>query len=184
MIAGTPVLDIKPYIPAYDSPETRTRVEPHDVNTHQSDASSVEESNISNLPNTPDTDTPSDLRGERTDCDSEHQVSEEKREADVPLTDSSPVSSQFSLHRVLEEVKAFVSQDDFCQSVEQVSDSPVKKSSESTGNRPCYGEEVYSTIADWIRAPPVASLEVHFTPRAEKELAAFLPSHVSGKTLV
>ncbi|XP_034458671.1 tRNA (adenine(37)-N6)-methyltransferase isoform X2 [Hippoglossus hippoglossus] len=180
MIAGTPVLDIKPYIPAYDSPQTRTRMEPYDVNTHQSDASSVEESNISNLPNTPDTDTQSDLRGERSDCDLEHQVSEDKREADVPLTDSSRVSSQFSLHRVLEEVKAYLSQDDFCQSEEQVSDSSVKKPSESTVDRPCYGEEVYSTIADWISAPPVATLEVHFTPRAERELAEFLPSHVSG----
>ncbi|XP_060948053.1 tRNA (adenine(37)-N6)-methyltransferase isoform X1 [Limanda limanda] len=180
MIAGTPVLDIKPYIPAYDSPQTRTHKEPYDVNTHQSDASSEEESNISNLPNTPHTDTQSEQRGERTDCDVAQQVSEDKREADVPLTDSSGVSSQSSLHRVLEEVKAFVIQDDFCQSEEQVSDSPVKKSSESTVERPCYGEEVLSTIADWIRSPPVASLEVRFTPRAERELAEFLTSDVSG----
>ncbi|CAB1436417.1 unnamed protein product [Pleuronectes platessa] len=152
MIAGTPVLDIKPYIPAYDSPQTRTHKEPNDLNTHQSDASSDEESNISNLP------TPQIL-----------------------TLNSSGVSSQSSLHRVLEEVKAFVIQDDFCQSEEQVSDSPVKKAPESTvDDRPCYGEEVYSTIADWIRAPPVSSLEVRFTPRAEKELAEFLTSDVSG----
>nr|XP_019956781.1 PREDICTED: tRNA (adenine(37)-N6)-methyltransferase [Paralichthys olivaceus] len=174
MIAGTPVLDIKPYIPAYDSPQTRTHMEPYDVNT---DASSVEESNILN---TSDTDPQSDLRAERTDCDLESQVSEDNCEAVVPSIASASVSAQFSLHRVLEEAKAYMSQDGFCQSEQQVSESPVNKSSESTVDRPCYGEEVYSTIAGWIRAPPVASLEVRFTPRAERELAEFLPAHESG----
>lgn len=40
--------------------------------------------------------------------------------------------------------------------------------------RPCYGEEAYSTIAGWIREPPVTSLEVRFTPHAERELGEFL----------
>uniref|UniRef100_A0A8C4GPG1 tRNA methyltransferase O n=1 Tax=Dicentrarchus labrax TaxID=13489 RepID=A0A8C4GPG1_DICLA len=45
MIAGTPVLDIKPYIPEYDSPHTRmgTDSEPYDSNTDQPQATTEAE---------------------------------------------------------------------------------------------------------------------------------------------
>ncbi|XP_071360635.1 tRNA (adenine(37)-N6)-methyltransferase [Trachinotus anak] len=182
MIAGTPVLDIKPYIPEYDSPQTRIHMDlqPYELNTVQPNATTVED-----LCKDSGTDAQSDKKvGGPDDDDLVSHVSKDKCEADVPSIDSSGVSAQFSvpkdLHDVLEEVKAYLTQSDFCQSEHQVSDSPISKPPESTVDRPCYGEEAYSTIAGWIREPPVASLEVRFTPHAERELAEFLPTHLSG----
>ncbi|AWP05473.1 putative sperm-associated antigen 5 isoform 3 [Scophthalmus maximus] len=178
MIAGTPVLDIKPYIPEYDSPQSRTRMElePCELNTHRPNATAMEGSHILDLPTGSETDGQSDLKGERTDCDDvESKLPKDKSEGDI----SSKVGAQFPLPKalrgVLEEVKAYVTQGE-----EQVPDSPINKPSESTVDRPCYGEEACSTIADWIREPLVASLGVRFTPHAEKELAEFLPAHLSG----
>lgn len=108
-------------------------------------------------------------------------------EADVPVTDSSQVGVQFSLpehlNNVLEDVKTYVTQGDLCQvgCESEDQDSPKTKPLELMGDHPCYGEEAYSTIAGWLREPPVGSLEVRFTPHAERELAQFLPTHLSGK---
>eukprot|EP00066_Takifugu_rubripes_P021953 XP_011611219.1 PREDICTED: nef-associated protein 1 isoform X2 [Takifugu rubripes] len=93
MIDGTPVLDVKPYIPEYDSPHTRKDLDPQ----------------LHDLPS--------------------------------------------------------------CSATERL---------ESTAGDLTFGEEAYSTIAGWIRAPPVGSLEVRFTPNAERELAEFLPSDFAG----
>ncbi|XP_037621766.1 tRNA (adenine(37)-N6)-methyltransferase isoform X1 [Sebastes umbrosus] len=181
MIAGTPVLDIKPYIPEYDSPHSRMDSEPYDSNTDQVQAttgSPNETTHISNL------DKDSD---DQSDGDLGSLLSRDKSEADIPVTDSTQsVSAQFCLHKdlhsVLEEAKAYVTQS--CQlsraSEDQVTDSPKTTPPESTVERPCYGEEAYSAIAGWIREPPVSSLEVRFTPQAERELADFLPTHLSG----
>lgn len=181
MIAGTPVLDIKPYIPEYDSPHTRMVM---DSNTDQPQATTVsldETTDILNLHKDSETDAQSHLKRQRTDEDESGSLPS----GDIPAADSSRVSAQFSLHSVLEEVKAYVTQGDLCQlsceGEDQVSDSPKTKPPESTVDHPCYGEEAYSTIAGWIREPPVGSLEVRFTPHAERELADFLPTHLSGK---
>ncbi|XP_051241514.1 tRNA (adenine(37)-N6)-methyltransferase [Dicentrarchus labrax] len=172
MIAGTPVLDIKPYIPEYDSPHTRmgTDSEPYDSNTDQPQA-------------TTEAGAQSDLKSETTDVDDSGSLL-----SDIPATDSSRGSAQFSLprdlHNVLEDVRAYVTQGDVrqvsCKSEDQVSDSPKTKPQESMVDHPCYGEEAYSTIAGWIREPPVGSLEVRFTPHAQRQLGEFLPTHLSG----
>lgn len=164
--------------------------ESYDSNTEEPQATAVllsEQTDILNLQKDSETDAQSDLKSERTDDD----VLGSTSEADVPVTDSSRVSVQFSLPKhlqnVLEDVKAYVTQGDLyqvgCESEDQVSDSPKTKPLESTVDHPCYGEEAYSTIAGWIREPPVGSLEVRFTPHAERELAQFLPTHLSGKPL-
>lgn len=180
MIAGTPVLDIKPYIPEYDSPNTRMDMdsEPCDSNADQPGGTTVpldESEEMLNLQNDSETDAQSDL---------ESVLARETTEAD-----SSGVAAPFSLpkhlHNVLEDVKTYVTQGDLfqlrCESDDQVSDSTKSKPQESSVEHPCYGEEAYSTIAGWIREPPVGSLEVRFTPQAERELAEFLPAHQSGK---
>lgn len=175
MIAGTPVLDIKPYIPEYDSPHTRMDSDPNTDQPQEATASPNETSDILNL------HEDSDVISERPDDDAS--------ETDIPLTDSSGVSAQLSLPKdprsVLEDVKHYVTQGDLCQpsceSEDQLSDSPKTKLPESTVDHPRYGEEACSTIAGWIREPPVGSLEVRFTPHAQRELAEFLPTHLSGK---
>uniref|UniRef100_UPI0037E8DD59 tRNA (adenine(37)-N6)-methyltransferase n=1 Tax=Semicossyphus pulcher TaxID=241346 RepID=UPI0037E8DD59 len=176
MIDGTPVLDIKPYIPEYDSPHTRRDSEPYDLKTDQPQKTAVSLNETTEILNCHEDSTETDA------------LRREKSEADIPLADSSRVSVQCSfpkdLHSVLEEVKTFVTQGELCQlsceSKDCVSVSPKTKPTELTVDRPCYGEETYSTIAGWIREPPVGSLKVRFTTLAERELAEFLPAHFSG----
>eukprot|EP00063_Salmo_salar_P075511 XP_014050346.1 PREDICTED: nef-associated protein 1 isoform X1 [Salmo salar] len=86
------------------------------------------------------------------------------------------------LTTVLGELKAYISEGDDCLTLgssvgkSQASDGPNAKPLEPVEDsaRPCYDEEAYSTIAGWIREPPVTSLEVRFTPHAERELGEFL----------
>lgn len=185
MIDGTPVLDIKPYIPEYDSPHTRRSVEPHDSSTDQPQIPSVspdETTDILNLHEDSQAHAQMHIKRQRTDDgDDSGYVSR-----DIPAADASRVAAQFSLQNVLEEVKAFVAQGELCQpsceSEDRVSNTPKTKPPESTVDRPQFGEEAYSTIAGWIREPPVSSLEVRFTPHAERELAEFLPTHLSGSS--
>lgn len=197
MIAGTPVLDIKPYIPEYDSPHTRMvfDVEQCISSTDKPKATTVspqETEDMLNLHCSSETDVQSNLKGERNDDeDFGSQISEDKTEDDLPNTDSSVISLQSSLPgdtlSVLEEVKAYLTQSDLqqlsCKRKYGVVDPKNTEPVDSTVEKPTYGEEAYSTIAGWIREPPVASLEVRFTPHAEKELAEFLPTHLSGKLL-
>ncbi|XP_076583547.1 tRNA (adenine(37)-N6)-methyltransferase [Chaetodon auriga] len=179
MIDGTPVLDIKPYIPEYDSPHTRMCMdsEPNDSNTDQPQETTESPNETTDRLNL---QKDSDEISERPDDD--------VPEADIPPTDSCGVSAQLSipkdLHNVLEDVKHYVTQGDLCQlsfeSKDQLSESPKTKRPESAVDHPRYGEEACSTIAGWIREPPVGSLEVRFTPHAQRELAEFLPTHLSG----
>ena len=47
-----------------------------------------------------------------------------------------------------------------------------------------FGEESYSTIASWIRQPPVSTLEVRFTHNAERELKEFVASDSTGMSFL
>ncbi|XP_029950664.1 tRNA (adenine(37)-N6)-methyltransferase isoform X2 [Salarias fasciatus] len=182
MIDGTPVLDIKPYIPEYDSANTRMSA---DAKPDESDMDIVvsmnEERNAMNVHK----DSDSEAEGIGVEYKAGNLPSEHTFENESSLTNPS-VKSQFSLpkhlHNVLEEVKAYVSLDEICQlgsDAKKVSDSPEAKPSESV-DHPCFGEENYTTIAGWIRQPPVASLDVRFTAHAERQLAEFLPTHLPG----
>lgn len=191
MIDGTPVLDIKPYIPEYDSPDTRINLDlqQFDSNTDQPTASQVlviREASISNLDEDSDTEAHSEIKTE--DADVEMLFSKDKFETDVSFTHSSRVSEQFVLPKdlcsVLHRVEAFVIQDDLsqhgCGGKSRVSESAKREPTALTKDQPCYGEEACATIAGWIREPPVGSLDVRFTPHAERQLAEFLPAHLSG----
>uniref|UniRef100_A0A3B5LRB1 TsaA-like domain-containing protein n=1 Tax=Xiphophorus couchianus TaxID=32473 RepID=A0A3B5LRB1_9TELE len=167
MIAGTPVLDIKPYIPEYDSLNTRTRLESNpDLQT----VSEEKEVNISSFHLEDKTDEILHLR--------------QKSEAGVCLT---PPPTQFFLPKeavsLLKEVESYVNEADLappdCEDKNKVLDCGKAEPAAEIVHRPNYGSE---TIADWIREPPVSSLDVRFTPEAQKQLEAFLPAHSSGKT--
>ncbi|XP_061626817.1 tRNA (adenine(37)-N6)-methyltransferase isoform X3 [Phyllopteryx taeniolatus] len=150
MIAGTPVLDIKPYIPDYDSPCSRKTIglEPCQSNA---DPAAL-------LPSEP----VKPQLNEKGECQFDYSSN--------PLN---PLA-------VLEEVKGYVSKSDLSQlNYDREQDSADLQVSERDRG-PCYTEEAYSTIAGWIREPPVASLEVRFTPHAQTELAEFLPTSQPG----
>ncbi|XP_061778946.1 tRNA (adenine(37)-N6)-methyltransferase [Nerophis lumbriciformis] len=161
MIAGTPVLDIKPYIPEYDSPSTRM----------SDDCEPCQQ--LDSAPLSANHPTEAQLNVKKIAV---------KSGADTPNKDGCrfPNSLPGDALAMLEEVKTYLSQGDF----HQASGVGKRRDSDPTGveqdQPPCYREEAYSTIAGWIREPPVASLEVRFTPHAERELAQFLPTEQSG----
>ncbi|XP_076003971.1 tRNA (adenine(37)-N6)-methyltransferase isoform X2 [Genypterus blacodes] len=181
MISGTPVLDIKPYIPEYDCPQARLSTDSDarqsTDRTQPDEAVSLHEeaANTSNASKDSDTDVHLKFKGDRTDChansgsgsllSSQASAAHLSSTGDGSCSSSSGVSTQFSLsedfNNVLEDVKAFVTQKDLCQLTsedkERLVDTP--KSLESVVERPCYGEDAHSTIAGWIREPPVASLQ-------------------------
>lgn len=177
MIAGTPVLDIKPYIPEYDSPIARKGIELCNSNAEEPHDTAVPldvKSDVSDLQQDSEMDAPDNKNQRPSYVFNEDCCASDKSEAESShtLTD---------LHSLLKDVKAYVAQHDF-QVEENVSASPGTKPLELGSDPPCYGEETYSTIASWIREPPISSLEVRFTPHAERELARFLPTHSSSKT--
>lgn len=183
MIAGTPVLDIKPYIPEYDSPDRRMSV---DTETRDSVMASVvplsEETNAMNVQKHSDSEADAELNikaeGIGVECKAGGLQSKPTSENDHSLNPFLPKH----LHDVLEEVEAYVNQDDAVRlrcDDEKVWSSAEAKPSESVA-APCFGEESSATIAAWIQQPPVASLDVRFTSHAEKQLAEFLPTHLSG----
>lgn len=180
MIAGTPVLDIKPYIPDYDSPSTRRGAD----GPPTSSVPPCERADTLTLRPDSAADAQSDCEEADDDADLGDLLSGDPSETDAPGTNSPPVGVLLSLpthlHNVLEDAKAYFTQV-VCEGEEEVCDSAKAKRVESPAGHPRYGEEAYSTIAGWIREPPVSSLEVRFTPRAESELAQFLPAQLSGK---
>ncbi|XP_029016588.1 tRNA (adenine(37)-N6)-methyltransferase isoform X2 [Betta splendens] len=182
MIDGTPVLDIKPYIPEYDSPHTRVVM---DSEPYDSNPITETESSVLIFYEASETDSvQSNVKHQGTYDDVGRLLFRDTAENVVPVTHSSKGNVQSSLPKdlcsVLEEVKAYVSQSDDSLSKVQASLSPQNKPPEPKVDRPCYREEAYSTIAGWIREPPVVSLDVRFTSHAQRELAEFLPSHLSG----
>ncbi|XP_077381592.1 tRNA (adenine(37)-N6)-methyltransferase [Festucalex cinctus] len=151
MIAGTPVLDIKPYIPDYDSPCSRktTDLEPCQSNTDPAPLSLTQA-----------------------------QLSEKEERQ----FDDSPTTNPVEPLTMLDDVKAYLSKGELRQlSFDcERSSVDVEARRDERDRRPCFTEEAYSTIAGWIREPPVGSLEVRFTPHAQRELAQFLPTSRSG----
>lgn len=215
MIDGTPVLDIKPYIPDYDSPHSRVDmgIEPNECDCDQPEVAAASSDEVTNTLNLHEdtgapscgSDAQSDVEVETRDrSDPRILLSEDKSKVHI-LSRDAAFNSAFSkasaaakahvhsnlpqdLHAMLEEVKDFVAQGDALpqgnsEGNAEASDMSKPKLAEpmEVSPRPCYGEEAYSTIAGWIREPPVASLEVRFTPHAESELGEFLPPHTQGK---
>ncbi|XP_019717656.1 tRNA (adenine(37)-N6)-methyltransferase [Hippocampus comes] len=150
MIAGTPVLDIKPYIPDYDSPCSRrtTHSEPCQPNTDRAPLS------------------PREL------------IQAQLIEKGAGQFDDSP--NPVEPLGMLEEVKAYLSKRDLSQVNYDCAPGSEDHRGSEQDRRPCYTEEAYSTIAGWIREPPVDSLEVRFTPTAQRQLADFFPTTQTG----
>ncbi|XP_026060199.1 tRNA (adenine(37)-N6)-methyltransferase [Carassius auratus] len=176
IIAGTPVLDIKPYIPDYDSPKTRR----DDTNSEYRQTS-------------PFTDSP---MPQVMDLDEEPDISGTSSESSSELRDCAAGPSDFSQSQrsgssdvtdVLAEVKNYVKQQQlFTESLEdKQSDSPECTSLSTdrlSSSSLKFGSEDYSTIAAWVRTPPVSNLDVRFTANAEKELKEFVPCDSTDST--
>ncbi|XP_067259463.1 tRNA (adenine(37)-N6)-methyltransferase [Chanodichthys erythropterus] len=172
IIAGTPVLDIKPYIPDYDSPKTRT----DDTNSEYKQTS---------------------LFTDRMDLDEEPDTLEASSEPSSELTVCPATSSDLScsessgsseVTHVLAEVKNYLKQRQlFTENTDEDKNTDAPEGA-SVGTNPLsssnlkFGHEDYSAIAAWVRAPPVSSLDVRFTANAEKELKEFVPCDSTDRT--
>lgn len=147
LISGTPVLDIKPYIPEYDSPLTHTQLssEPHHTQELEEEEELVEGQCVEN--------------SMVSSCGVE---AEEQRRAEIP--------AGLDVNAVLEELREF-----HLQGAEDKHTSAAAQEEEEKEKK-C---EWNSSVASWIRKPPVHTLSVRFTPTAERQLSDFLPPHCS-----
>uniref|UniRef100_A0A9J8CQ66 tRNA (adenine(37)-N6)-methyltransferase n=1 Tax=Cyprinus carpio carpio TaxID=630221 RepID=A0A9J8CQ66_CYPCA len=176
IIAGTPVLDIKPYIPDYDSPKTRR----DDTSSEYRQTSPFTDSQmpqVMGLDEEPNiSGTSSESSSELRDCAAgPSDFSQSERSGSSDVTD------------VLAEVKNYVRQQQlFTESPEdKQTDSPECTSlstNQLSSSSLKFGCEDYSTIAAWVRAPPVSNLDVRFTASAEKELKEFVPCDTTDHT--
>lgn len=171
IIAGTPVLDIKPYIPDYDSPKTRT----DDTNSEYKQTSS-----FTDHLEEPDTlETSSEPSSELSVCSAAASYFSRSKTRDT-------VSSEVT--DVLAEVKNYLKQQQlFTENPDEDKNMDAPEGT-SAGSNPLststlkFGHEDYSTIAAWVRAPPISNLYVRFTENAEKELKKFLPCDSTDST--
>ncbi|XP_056620154.1 tRNA (adenine(37)-N6)-methyltransferase [Triplophysa dalaica] len=171
IITGTPVLDIKPYISDYDSPTTRT-----DYTSKTSSFTDLQMAEDMEL-------------DEETDAILETSYKHFK-ELSQETSISCPASaSGFSQSRsecrgvndVLAEVKDYLEHSHvFCEQTaeDKNTDAPECSLAGPTPislSRLSFGHELHSTIAAWVRAPPISNLDVRFTVNAEKDLKEFVP---------
>lgn len=170
IIAGTPVLDIKPYIPDYDSPKTRT----DDTNSEYKQTSLVTD--------------PMDLDEEPDTLEASSEPSSELCVCPATASDlsCSERSGSSEVTHVLAEVKNYLKQRQlFTKNTDEDKNTDAPEGA-SAGTNPLsssslkFGHEDYSTIAAWVRAPPVSNLDVRFTANAEKELKEFVPCDSTG----
>ncbi|XP_060782622.1 tRNA (adenine(37)-N6)-methyltransferase isoform X2 [Neoarius graeffei] len=158
LISGTPVLDIKPYIPEYDSPVTHTTLSTE--LQHQQEVPS-------DTPDTLEEVEPAEPEG------LENSYVSSRLEAEERLSDVGEFSAESDVPGVLGDVREFLLQGAPCSQggAEDKQTDEMEEEEESC--------ESNSSVASWIRKPPVRNLSVRFTPTAERQLADFLPPHCS-----
>ncbi|KAL1282384.1 hypothetical protein QQF64_001187 [Cirrhinus molitorella] len=174
IIAGTPVLDVKPYIPDYDSPKTRT-----DDTSSEHRQTSPDSQMLQVM----------DVDEELNILETSFEPSSELRVCPVGPSDfsQSEKSGSSDVTGILAEVKSYLKQQQL------FTKNPEDKQTDSTectllATNPLssstlkFGCEDYSTIAAWVRAPPISNLDVRFTANAEKELKEFVPYNSTDST--
>ncbi|XP_066576810.1 tRNA (adenine(37)-N6)-methyltransferase [Amia ocellicauda] len=202
MIAGTPILDIKPYIPDYDSPLSRThadtaasagaRQDDSAGLSSEEDAEAVEDpgSGGGDRPGTAAAAQPGQCAGPSSRAVFRRDESKAllMASSDAPCASESKAPAAISrgkdVRSVLAEISSYVSQEEiFPTSSADDTGSRTGGSAHGPGegeglrNREeiRYGEESYTSIASWIRQSPVSALDVRFTPHAERDLKEFRP---------
>ncbi|XP_033890145.3 tRNA (adenine(37)-N6)-methyltransferase isoform X1 [Acipenser ruthenus] len=203
MIQGTPVLDIKPYIPDYDSPKGRRNQLDTEESANQDQAEPAAVVNDSEKKNTMKRDVlsgnlaiPKITVGlteeekyltDNTYFESQITVLADKNASCDPEVDAIyQTPNEQKMLSALAEVKSYISQSgafseasventatqSYCATADPCKDEPNK-----CNEHVVYDEASNTTIASWVRASPVTSLEVRFTPHAERDLNAFEPQY-------
>lgn len=176
IITGTPVLDIKPYIPDYDSPTTRT----DDTSSQHSKNSFLDLQMAEDMELDEEPDILETTSKHFTELSPETSIS-------CPASDSDfSQSGSKSRDDVLAEVKDYLKHEHvFSEKTteDKNTDAPECGLVEPTpisSSRLSFGHELYSTIAAWVRTPPITNLDVRFTVNAEEQLKEFVPCYSTG----
>ncbi|MBN3303821.1 TRMO methyltransferase, partial [Amia calva] len=184
MIAGTPILDIKPYIPDYDSPLSRTHADTAaSAGARQDDSAGLSSEEDAEAVEDPGAVFRRDKSKALLMASSDAPCASESK---APAA----ISRGKDVRSVLAEISSYVSQEEiFPTSSADDTGSRTGGSAHGPGegeglrNREeiRYGEESYTSIASWIRQSPVSALDVRFTPHAERDLKEFRPPGQEGK---
>ncbi|KAI1887476.1 hypothetical protein AGOR_G00190710 [Albula goreensis] len=200
MITGTPVLDIKPYIPEYDSPSVRagmgSTICPEMGGSIPVSHTEMEDPPSVSCMETVDSPTVS-LPGsvvleEKWSLDSKEQrpVLLEENSSLCVLSAGDHMGHAPQADTVvatLSEIKRYISESDVvaqragAEDGTALSDCSKAELCESQGVQAgaraelCFDEASLSQVASWIREPPISSLSVRFTPHAQRHLDCFQP---------
>ena len=185
IIDGTPVLDIKPYVPAYDNPENVLNPEKNksryeslkDETTMTNDVALSERTDL-------DCTTEANCSGEKDDC----KLSSSSTEDEIARTNNKPGSNVAS-SCASSENNGGRPEMDTGQNVLSSSEGSNSSQQSGTSHQSLLAEEVKDRsavdevkVADWIQNPPICSkLKVTFTDRAERQLSVFRPVSNEGK---
>ncbi|KAJ8336191.1 hypothetical protein SKAU_G00395340 [Synaphobranchus kaupii] len=165
MIAGTPVLDIKPYIPEYDSPCARTDF---------GETLSLETGG------TPAPSSPTETRCFPSSVSAEERCSPTETGGTPALSHAEKGVSLSGGGAVSSETEGWESTGAGGQSSPPTGRSRAEPFESQGAERHGatevrYGETSASQVASWIREPPVTSLSVRLTLHAERDLRQFQP---------
>uniref|UniRef100_A0A803JLV0 tRNA (adenine(37)-N6)-methyltransferase n=1 Tax=Xenopus tropicalis TaxID=8364 RepID=A0A803JLV0_XENTR len=187
IIHGTPVIDIKPYIPEYDSPQSTVSFE----DVQQESPNKHEKSTNCAL-----SETNTELEGKSTrpcqpTIDHSAHVPETKQaipDSSSEITGIPKETSELEDQnlKINEETPLPIFEDQYPRDLEckkATKDGVLQFTQEKdantiSGNNNCRTGE--SFVPTWVRDAPVAILKVRFTPQAEKELMQFKAPNSTG----
>ncbi|NP_001089297.1 uncharacterized protein LOC734345 [Xenopus laevis] len=188
IIHGTPVVDIKPYIPEYDSPQPTIPFE--DVQ-RKSPYKQDESPNCALSETYTETEEKSTRPDQPTSDHSPHSPDSEQHIPDNPskITDIPKETSKLedqNLKRT-EKMPFPIFEDQYprepeCEKATKddlLTFTQEKASKSTAANNNCRTGE--SFVPTWVRDAPVAILKVRFTPHAEKELMQFKAPNSTGE---
>ena len=150
ILDGTPIIDIKPYIPDYDQPKTE---------------------GLKDRQESMDSETVDKLL---TDC----VISDVNSECNTKIEEED--KSTISTERVVESaISEDIDRVGGC--VEDLCNSGEKDKNLPAGVELCDDREGYkdacASVADWVKQPPIPSLSVIFTSRAEAQAEKLVNGH-------
>lgn len=200
MIHGTPVLDIKPYIADYDSPQNLAPLEDCNVhnNHHRSRAAfqcnGTTDSHDQRLlsgkaqPCCSAEETPKGLEDRtsqenaqksRDSAETQHTLpADRERTVDLALESSRGVSMGMAEEQLGQhDLKSFLEEDTVRPRNVEGALVLQGNSAETPWDTSCHARTAdrvpCSVVPNWVKEAPVAPLRVRFTPHAEKDLRTF-----------
>ncbi|KAG9486603.1 hypothetical protein GDO78_006791 [Eleutherodactylus coqui] len=185
MIQGTPVLDIKPYIADYDSPQPTVSPKAY-LQDMQEDGEDVSNAELQANHSAEDDDGPSmdtdDRSADKWDLPGIRCEILDNMEQEVVLETNEPslVEDTCSLQGIsskqsLEDINTRKqSQDLSCDGTASFHETKDRPSSHRPSSRDSF-------VPKWVADSAVPSLSVRFTPHSERELRQFKPSCELGK---